>query len=57
MTPASEQDNSKKDLESDQSQRFIKFAQEAGADEDEANWEERLKKVVKHKPEEKKPAD
>ena len=40
-----------------QSDKFKDAAREIGADEDEALWEERLRKVVKHKPEEKKPAD
>lgn len=43
----SKRENSK----SDQSQKFIDYAQEAGADEDEKRWEERLKKVAKAKPE------
>jgi hypothetical protein len=37
---------------STQSQKFIKSAQEVEADEDEARWEERLRKVAKHKPKE-----
>ena len=37
---------------SDQSQsdKFKALARELEADEDEARWDERLKKVVKHKP-------
>lgn len=31
--------------------KFKEAARELDADEDEARWEERLKKVVKHKPE------
>jgi hypothetical protein len=33
-----------------QSQRFIKAARELGCDEDEAHFEEKLKKVARHKP-------
>lgn len=34
-----------------QSEKFKEAARELGADEDEARWEERLKKVAKQKPE------
>lgn len=34
-----------------QAQKFEDAAREAGCDEDEAHWEERLKKVAKRKPE------
>lgn len=51
MTQESKPGSNKKSLASDQSQRFIKFAREAECDEDEARWDERLKKVVKAKPE------
>lgn len=34
-----------------QSDKFKQAARELGADEDETRWEERLKKVVKAKPE------
>jgi endonuclease V-like protein UPF0215 family len=33
-----------------QSDKFKEAAREHGADEDEARWEERLKKVAKQKP-------
>jgi len=33
-----------------QSDKFKEAARELGADEDEARWEERLKKVAKQKP-------
>lgn len=36
--------------EKSQSQRFEKLARELEADEDEARWEERLRKVARHKP-------
>lgn len=36
---------------SSQSDKFKKAARELGADEDEKRWEERLRKVAKHKPE------
>lgn len=36
-----------------QTERFRQAAREIGADEDEARWDERLRKVVKHKPAEK----
>lgn len=35
--------------------KFKALARELGADEDEARWDERLKKVVKAKPEPDKP--
>ena len=38
-----------------QSEKFKAMARELGADEDEARWDERLKKVVKGKPEPEKP--
>lgn len=37
--------------EKNQSDKFKNAAREAGCDEDEARWEERLKKVAKQKPE------
>jgi len=33
-----------------QRERFEQLAREAGADEDEARWDERLKKVARSKP-------
>lgn len=30
--------------------KFKKLVREVGADEDEAHWDERLKKVAQHKP-------
>lgn len=36
--------------EQKQIDRFKDAAREIGADEDEARWEDRLRKVVKHKP-------
>ena len=38
-----------------QSDKFKKLARELEADEDEARWDERLKKVAKGKPEPEKP--
>lgn len=38
-----------------QSEKFKELARELGADEDEARWDERLKKVAKGKPEPEKP--
>lgn len=38
-----------------QSDKFKEAARESGADEDEARWEARLRKVVKHKPQPEKP--
>jgi hypothetical protein len=35
----------------DQSERFKRLARELECDEDEAHWDERLKKVAKQKPE------
>lgn len=40
-----------------QSDKFKMAAKELLSDEDEARWEKRLRKIVKHKPEEKKPAE
>lgn len=40
-----------------QTEEFKKLARELECDENEARWEERLRKVAKAKPEEKKPAD
>ncbi|MFT4026212.1 MAG: hypothetical protein QM676_05360 [Novosphingobium sp.] len=37
--------------------KFKEAARESGADEDEARWDDRLKKVVKVKPKPEKPAD
>jgi hypothetical protein len=39
---------------SGQSQKFIDYAREADADEDEKRWEERLKKIAEQKPDHKK---
>ena len=36
--------------EKSQSDKFKEAAREIGADEDEARWDDRLRKVVKHKP-------
>lgn len=36
--------------ESTQSDKFKALARELEADEDEARWDERLKKVAKHRP-------
>jgi len=33
-----------------QSQRFIEAARELGCDEDESHFEEKLKKIARHKP-------
>jgi hypothetical protein len=41
--------------EKKQSDRFKEAARAAECDEDEARWEERLKRVVKHKPVPEKP--
>ena len=38
-----------------QSDKFKEAAREHGADEDEARWDERLRKVVKAKPQPEKP--
>lgn len=38
-----------------QSDKFKEAAREIGADEDEKRWEDRLRKVVKHKPQPEKP--
>lgn len=38
---------------SSQLDKFKELAREVEADEDEAHWDERLKKVAKHKPVEK----
>lgn len=35
--------------------KFKEAARERGADENEAHWDERLRKVVKHKPQPEKP--
>lgn len=51
MTQGSKPQKSNDSKESSQSQRFIKFAREMECDDDEARWDERLKKVVKRKPE------
>ena len=37
--------------EKSQSDKFKEAAKEVEADEDEARWEERLRRVAKHKPE------
>jgi hypothetical protein len=39
-----------KKTQSEQSQRFIKAAREAGCSEDEAVFDENLKKIARHKP-------
>ena len=39
------------DPDKPQSEKFKDAAREAGCDEDEARWKERLKKVAKAKPE------
>jgi hypothetical protein len=38
-----------------QSDKFKEAAREIGADDDEARWDDRLRKVVKHKPVPEKP--
>ncbi len=43
--------------ESPQLDKFKQLARELEADEDEARWDERLKKVVKAKPETESPKD
>ena len=40
-----------------QADKFKEAAREHEADEDDARWEERLRKLAKSTPEEKKPAD
>jgi hypothetical protein len=40
-----------------QSDKFKKLARELEADEDEAHWDERLKKMVKGKPAPEKPTE
>lgn len=40
-----------------QSDKFKERAHELECDEDEARWDDRLRKLTKSKPEEKKPAD
>ena len=49
----------KETLDADKAQlnKFKELAHELEADEDEARWDERLKKVLKAKLEEKKPSD
>lgn len=44
-------------LPSEQANKFKEAAREIGADEDEARWEDRLRKVVKHKPATDEPTD
>ena len=39
----------------EQAERFKALARELEADEDEARWDERLKKVARHKPAPEKP--
>jgi len=41
--------------EQSQSERFKQTARDLECDEDEARWDERLRKVVKRKPEPEKP--
>jgi len=43
--------------EKPQSDKFKEAAREIGADEDEARWDDRLRKVVKHKPVPEKPSE
>ena len=43
-------DDSNHDHPQSQSDKFKALARELGADEDEARWDERLAKVVAHKP-------
>ena len=50
------QEDSRND-EKSQSDKFKEAAREHEADEDEARWEDRLRKLAKAKPEDKKPAD
>jgi hypothetical protein len=38
-----------------QSNKFKNAAREIGADENETRWDDRLRKVVKHKPQPEKP--
>jgi hypothetical protein len=38
-----------------QAEKFKEAARELGCDEDEARWDERLRKVAKQKPEQEKP--
>lgn len=38
-----------------QADKFKEAAREISADEDEARWDDRLRKVVKHKPQPEKP--
>ncbi|MFD2578874.1 hypothetical protein ACFSTD_10320 [Novosphingobium colocasiae] len=47
----------KPNSEQPQLDKFKEAARELEADEDEARWEVRLKKVVKHKPAPEKPTD
>lgn len=42
-------------MKKSQADKFKEAAREIGADEDEARWDERLRKVVKHKPSSEKP--
>ncbi len=44
-----------KKSEQTQAEKFKEAARKHGADEDEAAWDKRLKKVVKHKPVPEKP--
>jgi hypothetical protein len=50
VTLESKLSSNKKSLVSDQPQRFINFAREVEADEDEGRWDERLRKVANGKP-------
>ncbi len=43
------------DKDQTQSEKFKETARQLGADEDEAHWDERLKKVAKAKPAPEKP--
>lgn len=43
------------DSQKSQSDKFKEAAREHGADEDEAHWEDRLRKIAKAKPQPEKP--
>ena len=47
--------HTKADKEKSQSDKFKELARELECDEDESGWDERLKKVTKGKPEQRKP--
>jgi hypothetical protein len=48
--------SSTKRRDESQADKFKQAAKNIGADEDEARWEERLKKVAKQKPKDEEPA-